>query len=400
MHNVAEAEKIILQHAFSTDMETVELSRATGRILGEDLKADRDFPPFDRVTMDGIAIRQEAFAGGQRQFRIQGIQAAGMPRLSLSDPAACLEVMTGAMLPEGTDSVIRYEDVDIQDGTAFVTIDAAAFRQNIHTQGVDRRAGDVLVTKGRKIGPAEIAVAATVGKSRIEVARLPGTAIVSTGDELVPVGQTPLPHQIRSSNVFAIQALLAEQFRIESAIFHFPDDEKAISEGLAQIFRDYELVILSGAVSEGKFDFVPQVLGGLGVEKCFHKVSQRPGKPFWFGHLPGKAVVFALPGNPVSAFLCACRYLLPFLRRSMGEMPGSMKTARLSEQVIFKPALTYFLPVRLSAANDGILLAQPLPGHGSGDLANLADTDGFLELPLERDVFQAGEVFPVYRYRF
>lgn len=399
MLSVAEAEKIILQHTFSPEGEEVELSHALGRVLQEELVADRDFPPFDRVTMDGIAIRHEEFAASRRQFIIQGVQAAGKPRLTLTDPAGCMEVMTGAMLPEGADTVIRYEDLRIENGAATVLCEELNFRQNLHFQGIDRRTGDIIVHKGRKIGPAEIATAATVGKTRLRVTRLPRTAIVSTGDELVPVGQTPLPHQIRGSNVFAIRALLAEQFQADSQIFHYPDDPKAIADGLERVFADFDLVILSGAVSEGKFDFLPQVLASLGVEKLFHKVSQRPGKPFWFGHLAGRAVVFALPGNPVSAFMCACRYLLPFLRRSLGQTPRMPEMAALTEQVAFKPALTYFLPVRVGYTAGGMLQAQPLPGHGSGDLANLNEADGFLELPLERDVFQVGEVFPFYRYR-
>lgn len=398
MLTVAEAEQIILTHAFSPSGEEVELLRAPGRILQEDLTADRDFPPFDRVAMDGIAICHATFETSRRHFPVQAIQSAGQPRLTLSDPTACLEVMTGAMLPEGCDTVIRYEDLQIEKGVATVLTETVKFRQNIHLQGVDRRAGELLVPKGRKIGPSEIAVAATVGKARLRVARLPRTAIVSTGDELVEVGQTPLPHQIRSSNTHAIRALLAEQFGLEGEMFHVPDDQAAIAGGLERIFDRFDVVILSGAVSEGKFDFVPGVLEKLGVEKCFHKVSQRPGKPFWFGTTPNGAVVFALPGNPVSAFLCACRYVLPFLRQSLGEPLKALEMAILSEEVVFKPALTYFLPVRLPG-KDGLLRAQPLPGHGSGDLANLAEADGFLELPLERDVFPAGEAFPFHRFR-
>lgn len=400
MLTVAEAEQIILQHAFSPRSEEVELTQSLGRVLGEDLVADRDFPPFDRVAMDGIAIRYTQFAAGRRHFAIAGIQAAGQARLALTDPAGCLEVATGAVLPEGADTVVRYEDLRLEDGAATVLIETIKPSQNIHFQGTDRCTGNIILQKGRKIGPAEIAVAATVGKTHLRVARLPETAIVATGDELVAVGQTPLPHQIRSSNALAIQALLSEQCRLGSRIFHLPDDEKALNDGLAQIFDQFELVILSGAVSAGKFDFVPRVLESLGVEKCFHQVSQRPGKPFWFGRLPGKAVVFALPGNPVSAFLCACRYILPFVRLGLGQTPQATETAALTEPVTFKPALTYFLPVRLASSPDGRLLARPSPGGGSGDLAKLVEADGFLELPLERDVFEADEAFPLYRYRF
>ncbi|GAB4495868.1 MAG: molybdopterin molybdotransferase MoeA [Saprospiraceae bacterium] len=400
MITVAESEKIILGNTLSPAAEEVMLSDALGRILAENLVADRDFPPFDRVTMDGIAINYAQFATGRRQFFIEGVQAAGAPRLSLKNVENCLEVMTGAMLPNGTDTVVRYEDLQIENGVATVLSEIIFLRQNIHHQGIDRRIEDVIVEKGRKIGPAEIAVAATVGKAKIQVSRLPRTAILSTGDELVAVEQTPLPHQIRASNVFALQALLKNEFQIAGHIFHFPDSKELIKRSLSEIFDTFEIVILSGAVSAGKFDFVPQILDELGVEKCFHKVAQRPGKPFWFGRIPGKTVVFALPGNPVSAFLCACRYLLPFLSKSLGERMRRLEMGVLTEQVVFKPALTYFLPVRLNWSGGGVVRAQPLPGHGSGDLANLSDADGFLELPLERDVFQAGEAFPLYRYRY
>jgi molybdopterin molybdotransferase len=396
---VSEAEAIILRHAFSPQAEALPLARAAGRILLEDLRADRDFPPFDRVTMDGIAICYERFAAGGRRFPIEAVQAAGMPRLRLQNAEKCIEVMTGAMLPEGADTVIRYEDLRMEAGFAEIAIDQVLFQQNLHFQGIDRKSGDVIVPRGRKIGPAEVATAATVGKAVLQVARLPRTAIVSTGDELVEVAKTPLPHQIRGSNVYALQALLWEQFRLESALFHYVDDEQTIAGGLTALLNEYDLVILSGAVSEGKFDFVPKVLHTLGVDKLFHKVSQRPGKPFWFGQHSGKTRIFALPGNPVSSFMCACRYLLPFLRHSLCQTEHSAESAVLMQDVVFNPDLTYFIPVKVDASAGGIQRARPLPGHGSGDLANLNDADGFLELPLERAHFQAGEDFPFIRYR-
>lgn len=376
------------------------LEQSWGRILREDLRADRDFPPFDRVTMDGIAIRHEQFAAGQRRFPVAGVQAAGQPPLRLPQGDACLEVMTGAMLPEGTDTIIRYEDLLLEDGFAQVQSDAVQLRQNLHARGIDRRTGDLLVPAGRQIAAPEVATAASVGKATLRVARLPRVAIVSTGDELVEVAAAPLPYQIRRSNVQAVQAVLAEQLRIEGQLFHFADDREQISTGMDRILAEFDVVVLTGAVSEGKFDYVPQVLGALGVEQCFHKIAQRPGKPFWFGHFRRRAVVFALPGNPVSAFLCAWRYLMPFLRRSLGQEPlPPAPAAVLATDVAFKPALTYFLPVKLHFANNGTVQAAPLPGHGSGDLVNLNDADGFVELPSGRDTFRAGEVFPLLSYR-
>ncbi len=408
MLSVQQAENIIFDHKIAANTEGVTLMQSLGRVLAEDLVADRDFPPFDRVTMDGIAIRFEDFKNGYPQFKIEGIQAAGMPQLTLPNHSSpithhpCMEVMTGAMLPLGCDTVIRYEDLKIENGIAEILIQTIDYQQNIHKKGVDRKAQEVLVLRGCLITAAEIATAATVGKAQVQVVRLPKTAIISTGDELVEVFETPLPHQIRRSNVFAIEAMLSE-LKIEPQLFHFNDDETAIAEGLNKILNEYDLMILSGAVSEGKFDFVPKVLDNLGVEKLFHKVAQRPGKPFWFGIKQSnqnyaQTMVFALPGNPVSTFLCAYRYVLPYVKLCLGLNKTPQEYAVLSENVVFKPNLTYFLQVKL-INTEGVLWAKPIAGGGSGDLANLNNADGFLELPQGRDLFEKGEIFPVITYR-
>lgn len=398
MITVAHATQIILDNARPSKAEKVPLMQSNGRILREDIVADRDFPPFDRVTMDGIAIAFSSFESGQRAFRIESIQAAGASPLTLKNKENCIEVMTGAVLPEGTDAVIRYEDLKIEGGMATIQVEYLGFRQNIHHKGTDRKEDEVILWSGHEISPAEIGTLATVGKSEVWVSALPKTAIVSTGDELVEVGEMPLPHQIRRSNVFSVAAILRGQCGVEADLFHFPDDEQAIAEGLEDILADYELVILSGAVSAGKYDFVPKVLGDLNVEKLFHKVAQRPGKPFWFGRRDD-VVIFALPGNPVSAFMCACRYVVPYVKQQLCdslELPK--RTAALTADALFKPDLTYFLPVKVSIT-EGLFLATPVEGHGSGDLANLNDADGFLELPSDRAIFKEKEVFPLFLYR-
>lgn len=432
MISVAEAEKIILQNASPSGEETVPLAESLGRVLAEDLIADRDFPPFDRATMDGIALNFNDLRNGNRNFRIIGVQAAGSEKLELAELAKkletnsgqpfCIEIMTGAMLPGGTDTVIRYEDLLIlnpneetfsDSGGAALGRSAAIFTtakvlsekiergQNIHQQGIDRKKGEVVVRRGLKISPAEIGTAATVGKAEIRVTKLPKVAVVSTGDELVKVSETPLPHQIRMSNSLSISALLTERFGIRPEVSHFPDEEGAIRSELPKLLKTNDLVILSGAVSEGKFDFLPKVMESSGVKKLFHKVAQRPGKPFWFGRQKELGpVVFALPGNPVSAFMCTCRYVLPFLEKCLGLPETAVQKAMLSEDFFFKPALTYFLTVKTSQNLEGQFVASPLPGHGSGDLANLNDADAFLELPADRDTFSGGEFFPIWKWRF
>jgi molybdopterin molybdotransferase len=398
MITVKEAEKIIFEHILSQNMEGASLQKTVGRVLAEDLVADRDFPPFDRVTMDGIAIHFDSFKNGQNIFTIENTQAAGAPALFLTNKTHCIEVMTGAMLPEGCDTVIRYEDLKIQDKKAEILIQTLDFQQNTHKKGSDKKQNDVLILKGQKITAAEISTAATIGKTTLQVVKKPTVAVISTGDELVDIPDMPLPYQIRRSNVYAIAALLDDAFKIEAQLFHFVDDKALIVKGLETILNDFDVVILSGAVSEGKFDFIPNALNDLGVQKLFHKVSQRPGKPFWFGKLEHKAVVFALPGNPVSTFMCACRYVLPFIEASMGLEPVRTSGVLL-EDVIFKPDLTYFVPVKIISYHHAPIV-KALTGNGSGDLANLNEADGFLELPKGKTEFKAGEYYPLIRYRF
>jgi len=398
MLSVAEAFAITQQHLLQLPTESVSLAAATGRVLQEPVLADRDFPPFDRVSMDGIAIRYEQYAGGARLFRIAGAQFAGQPQQTLTDQTACLEAMTGAMLPAQTDTVVRYEDVTIADGQATITIDDLQPGQNVHHRATDRRAGDELISAGMLLGPSEIAVAASVGRASVVVSALPRVALISTGDELVGLTETPLPYQIRRSNTYMLRAALLS-LGITATLHHIADDELALEDMLTDLLANHDLLLLSGGVSAGKADFVPDVLTRLGIQKQFHKVDQRPGKPLWFGSTAAGQAVFALPGNPVSTVLCACRYVLPFLRASLGLPADRPHYAQLTRTILFDPALTYFLPVRLVSEPDGRMMAHPLPGSGSADFANLLDADAFMELPADRAEFRAGEGFRVWPTR-
>jgi molybdopterin molybdotransferase len=399
MITVEQATAIVLQHALSLGTKTLPLAQARGRVLREPLIADRDFPPFNRVAMDGIAIDSKAFFSGRRDFTVAGIQAAGKPQETLEQVAShCLEVMTGAMLPLGTDAVVRYEDLDISEGVASLRIPELSPWQHVHRQGTDQRQGSTLLPAGTILTPAEIGLAATVGKAELQVAALPKVALVSTGDELVEVGDLPLPHQIRKSNVHTLAAQL-ESWGLTATLLHLPDEKAKIVACLDACLEQYEVLLLSGGVSMGKFDYLPAAFEALGVKRLFHKVSQRPGKPFWFGQ-GRKTVVFAFPGNPVSTFMCTHRYFQPWLRTSLGLPAFEARYAMLSEAVVFKPELTHFLQVKIDHQPDGRVLACPVAGHGSGDLANLAAADAFLELPAHRDFFEKGESFPLFVYRF
>jgi len=282
MISVEKATQIILDNLQSLRTESVPLTAANGRILQENLTTDRDLPPFDRVTMDGIAIDYKHFEQGQRSFKIESIGAAGSPQTTLKNPENCIEIMTGAMLPIDADTVIRYEDVVISNGVATIQNEAIKQGQNVHYQGSDRKKNTILARAGTRIGPTEIGIAASVGKPELLVSALPKIQIISTGNELVEVHETPLPHQIRASNVHTIKAAL-DIWDVEADRLHLPDNKADIKAQLSESIHQYDVLILSGGVSKGKFDFIPDVLNELGVQKLFHRVKQRPGKPFWFG---------------------------------------------------------------------------------------------------------------------
>lgn len=398
MIDVQEALNIILGQKSDFGTEELPLSECLGRILREDWILDRDLPPYDRVTMDGIAIRYEHFRNGQRSFPIEGTSAAGTPQMSLENGDHCLEVMTGASLPVNTDTVIRYEDVEISDGIATITIEDITERQNIHFKGIDKRAGSVIVPEFTRIGTPEIGIGASIGKAVVKVGKLPRVMVISTGDELVEIDETPEPYQIRRSNVYRLKTTL-QHLGIQADTSHLADDPDELEKHIAEFVKTYDVLILSGGVSMGKFDYLPKVFDKLGVKKYFHKIRQRPGKPLWFGVHEGTCHVFAFPGNPVSSFVCLNRYFMPWMDRCLGLPDASRPLAILKKDVEFTPDLTYFLEVKLEYDKDGRIWADPKKGNGSGDFTNLVYADAFIELPRGKDLYARGEVYPIFLYR-
>ena len=388
-------------------IESVPFLKSQGRVLKEIIYADRDFPPFNRVSMDGIAISNQAFLNGKRTFFIEGVQAAGSAQLTLQNAVNCLEVMTGAVLPHNCNVVIPYELITIENGSATVNISEVNYFQNIHKKAKDKSKGDVLILENTIITAAEIGVLASVGKFEVMVAKNPKVMIISTGDELVEVSENPLEHQIRRSNVFSLAALLID-LNLEAETSHLPDDKAALKKEIARLLTDYDVLLFSGAVSKGKFDFIPEVLDELGVEKLFHQVKQRPGKPFWFGRkmaskitsegIEKNTTIFAFPGNPVSTYVNCLKYFYPWFLKSVTGVSPKLGCAKLTTDFEFKPSLTYFLQVALENKNAEIW-ATPLMGNGSGDFANLVEAAAFIELPDDRSEFKKGETFPILSYR-
>ena len=395
MISVAEAYKIVLDQHVAPKIIRLPLMQAVGYVSAEPIFADRPLPPFDRVTMDGIAIDYKVFSAGRKTYHISGVAAAGSPAISLADNSKCLEVMTGAVLPRGVDTVIRYEDLLIQGGEATIQIEDIKQGQNVHQQGRDRDKGSLLISKHSRIGAAHIAILATAGYTEVQVLSFPQIAIISTGDELVKINEKPLPHQIRMSNSYMIEASMLK-LGISAQRFHLLDTEAVILKKLEMIMQEFPVLIISGGVSKGKYDFIPEALEKLGVKKLFHRVKQRPGKPFWFGKRGAVNTVFALPGNPVSSFMCSMRYVIPFLRKCLHQHPDYSQQVVLAEDYTFAPTLMYMLQVKIENTSGGFNIAHPHTGNGSGDFANLLLADGFLELPADRSQFEKGFCLPFW----
>ncbi len=393
----AEADSLIARHLRSFHREHCPLAGAHGRVLLEGVRADRDLPPFDRVMMDGYALRSGAVAAGVRAFRVERVQAAGMRAFPLGDAAdACIEVMTGAVLPDGADCVVPYEETE-RAGASMRILDPAAgvvAGSSVHRRGTDHRRGEEIVAPGTRLGGREIAVAAACGYGTLTVSQIPRIAVVATGDELVDVESPVAAHQIRRSNDHAIRAALALAGYPGAERFHLRDLPREIEHRLWHILAEYEVVILTGGVSKGRFDLLPVELERQGVRKVLHGVAQRPGKPLWVGASGRGVMVFALPGNPVSAYTCLHRYVLPALDRASGSASRDPRLVPLASTYIFRPKLACLLPVKLADGPDGVTRAFPRPGNNSGDLAGLVGTDGFVELPAEKEEFPAGTLTP------
>jgi molybdopterin molybdotransferase len=394
MISPAEAEAAIRSHAAALPAIEERLERLVGTVLRAPIVAARDQPPFDRVTMDGIAFRYDAYERGRRDFRIAGTQAAGAEQRTLADADTCIEVMTGAMLPQGCDCIVPVEQIAVSEGVARLAPDVNPTRgQNVHTRGLDSKSGARLLEPGVRLGPAEVAVIAANGQAHASVTRQPRIVVISTGDELIEPGRPVQPWQIHRSNVYAVLAALRRRGYASLTQDHLPDDEDILRERLAVHLENQDVLILSGGVSMGRYDYVPQVMTDLGISCVFHRVAQRPGKPLWFGVGRGRTV-YALPGNPVSTLVCLMRYVLPGIAAAEGLAPASPETIPLGEDFEVKPALTLFVPVKI--ALEGARLAHLRPTRGSGDFVSLVGTDGFVELPPGPRVLSRDTRVPYY----
>jgi len=389
-------EKIIetaagLRHAPAT--ETLALLEALGRVLLEPVIADRDYPPFHRATRDGFAVRAADLAAAGRTLDIIGEIKAGDSFAAEIRAGQCAQIMTGAGVPRGADAVVMIEHT--KPSKARVLVERTAEPgQNIVAKGSEARAGQTLLAPGKRLGYAELAIAAQVGRTKLAVAKKPRVAILSTGDEVVLVDQTPGPFQIRNSNSISLGAQVSlaggEPVLLGNAADQVEDLRKKIETGL-----ECDVLILSGGVSMGKYDLVETVLRDLGAEFYFDAVEIRPGRPAVFGMCRGK-LVFGLPGNPVSTMVTFELFVPPVIDLLSGAKPRPLPLfrARLEAPVRLKAPLTHFLPARIEWGA-GEPTVRELSWKGSGDIVALGQANAYLVVRPEKLELAAGELAEV-----
>jgi molybdopterin molybdotransferase len=410
MLTIDEALELVARHTEPLEARKVPLGEANGLVLAEDVVSEVNSPPYNKTVMDGYAVRS-----GDRQSERQVIEEIGagtVPRHPVT-PGTATRIMTGAPMPEGADAVVPIEKSEMVDAITvrLQQVDPSP-GQHVMPLGASMRAGDVVLRAGGVVRPIEIAILAEIGRAMATVRPRPRVAILPTGNELVAIGEKPGHGQIRNSNgpMLVAAAANAGAEAIELGIAR--DDREQLSRWIEQGLAA-DVLILSGGVSAGKFDLVPAVLADLGIERVFHKVSLRPGKPLWFGtkqDAERRVLVFGLPGNPVSSFVCFELFVRPAIAALAGR--GFSKryvfTAHLAHEFEHPGGRAAYLPARFTMSlhqqgngmtNEDLRLAaaaspgpvvEILPWQGSADLATLAHAELLAYLPAERCHLAAG----------
>jgi molybdopterin molybdotransferase len=391
-----EAADVIAQHANillsqNRPVESVPLLAAVHRVLAEPIVADRDQPPFPRSTRDGFAC-QAADVGTAKLLRIIGqLKAGDVWKGPALNPGEAIEIMTGAPVPAGADCVIMVEHVKISENTLLIEPGRkAAAAENIVAAGSEAKSGSTIVPAGSRLAASQIAAAAACGYATVPVYARPRVAILATGDELVAVDHTPLTHQIRNSNSYSLAAQTTLAGAQPVILPVAPDDEAEIEDAIRSV-SGCDLLLLSGGVSMGKYDFVEQALLALGAEFIFTGAKIQPGRPVVFGKLP-QPYFLGLPGNPVSTMVTFLLFAQPLIAALNGETYGGPRFAlgHLAHDFRAKSGLTRFLPARIDF-NIEAPRATIIPWQGSGDLASTAAANGFVAIPSSAEQLAAGD---------
>ena len=375
------------------ETEFVDLLAAAGRVLAEPVQADRDIPPFPRSTRDGYAVRAEDLASLPATLNVIGEIKAGEKIEAIPphvDSGQSVSIMTGAPLPLGTDSVVMVEYTS-REGAQVVIAKAVARGDNFVPSGAEARQGSVLLNTGTRLDESSIALAASVGKARLNVFKRPQVAVLTTGDEIVGIESTPGPTQIRNSNSYSLAAQIQHAGGEARLMPVAPDEPQAlrrlIEEGLSS-----DLLLLTGGVSMGRYDLVEQVLSGLHAEFFFTGAKIQPGRPVVFGRSNAGRYFFGLPGNPISTMVTFELFARPMLEALSGQQPRRLQFlhARLKAEVRVKPGLKRFLPAILSGEFENSQV-ELVAWQGSGDIAATAHANCYIVVPADRERIPAGE---------
>lgn len=370
MLQVEEAQARVMAEVAVAPAVRVALDEAHGRVLREDVQATQDNPPADNSAMDGYAVRADDLANAPVSLRVSGDIPAGHPAAHALEPGTAMRIMTGAFLPDGADTVVQ---VELTDGrTDVVTIARALPRgANIRRRGEDLRAGEVVLRAGTRIGPAEMALLAAAQKREVAVGRVPTVALLATGDELVEAGEPLSPGRIVNTNTPLLTALVREAGAIPHPLGIVRDTREATIAALEEALA-FDIVITTGGVSVGAFDYVKEALEALGAETKFWRVAMKPGKPVVLSRLRDR-LIFGLPGNPVSAFVSFHLFVRPALRKALGEegelFPTPVRMRLASPLRSFADRRVYYR-VR-AAVREGELVAHALASQGSGSLTSM-----------------------------
>ena len=384
---VKQALSLILQQSRSFGTSTVSIDDATGRVLAEDIFADRDYPPFNRAAMDGFALRSIDFIEkGIRSYEIIDTLLAGNTSSLKPSEGQCLQIMTGAATPTEYDCIIRIEDCQVENTHVTFLVDHIKKGQNIAPQGEDVISGALIMAKNTRLHAPQVSALAVTGKSNVLVQQLPKIAVISTGDEVMPLDATIQAHQIRDSNSYALASFLS-QYQTTIQYRTLVADDTALLKKTIEEVIDFDLIIFSGGVSMGEADFVPAVLADAGVEKIFHKVKLKPGKPLWFGKTPSGGVVFGLPGNPMSCQVCYKVFIEPFLRKCFGIDAALTMQLPLLADKRKNAKLDHYFPCRIEG--NGIV---PVEINGSGDITSTLYSQGLALHPAESGDLVKGDV--------
>ena len=390
--SLKEATKTVLDVTKPFGTEETSLDSSMGRVLSKDIIADRDYPPFNRAAMDGIAIHSDDLKK-HTSFDIKESVFAGAYAQEVLTSGECYKIMTGAPVPPSADTIIRIEDITIEEGKASLITDKIKKQQNIAFQGEDAKRGSVLLPKGHQIAACDITTMASAGYAYLSVAKKPNITIITTGDEIKDITEEITNFQIRDSNSHALKAFL-KNYGIENVRHYNVKDEqttlaKAIEEGLSS-----DILILTGGVSMGEADFIPNLLVNSGVEKKFHKVAIKPGKPIWFGTSKDK-VVFGLPGNPLSCQVNFLLFIEPYLRACFGMQQKTPFHLPISNSKSKKNKLNVLYPARYKQQEDGLGI-EAIAFNGSGDIRATKESNGLILHTEEKETLVEGTLVPFY----